>query len=135
MYIGSVVYSSRTNDSLKISHGKWFRWSTGIGGVSALDYLIKVRDMSFVDAVLHLCDCLRFEPPQKSYTPIKVIAMTRFKFILNATDVASILGISRAFAYNLFHANDFPVIVIGSRRLVNKDSFINWLNQKEGVEG
>lgn len=43
--VGSGVYSTRTNDSLKISHGKWFRWSTGVGGVSALDYLVKVRGM------------------------------------------------------------------------------------------
>ncbi len=67
--VGSGVYSTRTNDSLKISHGKWFRWSTGVGGVSALDYLVKVRDMRFVDAVLHLCDCLRFEPPEKHFAP------------------------------------------------------------------
>lgn len=67
--VASGVYSTRTNDSLKISHGKWFRWSRGYGGVSALDYLIKVRDMGFVDAVQHLCDCLRFELPVKVYTP------------------------------------------------------------------
>ncbi|MGG1597472.1 DUF3991 domain-containing protein [Paenibacillus naphthalenovorans] len=48
------VYSTRTHDSLKISNGKWFWWSRGIGGRSALDYLIKVRDMSFTDAVLHI---------------------------------------------------------------------------------
>jgi hypothetical protein len=59
--LGGGVYSTRTNDSLKISRGKWFRWSTGVGGISALDYLVKVRDMSFVGAVLHLCDCLRFD--------------------------------------------------------------------------
>lgn len=67
--VGSGVYSTRTNDSLKISHGKWFRWSTGVGGVSALDYLVKVRGMGFVEAVSQLCDCLRFEPPVKVYTP------------------------------------------------------------------
>ena len=39
------------HDSLKISNGKWYWWSRGIGGVSALDYLIKVRDFSFVEAV------------------------------------------------------------------------------------
>lgn len=67
--VGSGVYSTRANDSLKISHGKWFRWSTGVGGISALDYLVKVRDMSFVDAVLYLCDCVRFEPSVAQYTP------------------------------------------------------------------
>lgn len=48
------VYSTRTHDSLKISNGKWFWWSRGVGGRSALDYLIKVRGMSFSEAVLHL---------------------------------------------------------------------------------
>lgn len=48
------VYTTRTHDSLKISNGKWFWWSKGIGGRSALDYLIKVRGMSFPDAVLHM---------------------------------------------------------------------------------
>lgn len=48
------AYSTRTHDSLKISNGKWFWWSRGIGGRSALDYLIKVRGMSFPDAVLQI---------------------------------------------------------------------------------
>lgn len=67
--VSNGVYSTLTNDSLKISRGKWFRWSTGVGGVSALDYLVKVRDMGFVDAVLHLCDCMRFEPLKQQFTP------------------------------------------------------------------
>ncbi|OIB01490.1 topoisomerase [Paenibacillus sp. LC231] len=50
------AYSTRTHDSLKISNGKWFWWSRGIGGRSALDYLIKVRGMSFSDAVLQIDD-------------------------------------------------------------------------------
>ncbi|OZQ68854.1 topoisomerase [Paenibacillus sp. VTT E-133280] len=48
------TYSTRTHDSLKISNGKWFWWSRGIGGRSALDYLIKVRGLSFPDAVLQI---------------------------------------------------------------------------------
>ena len=34
------TYCTRTHDSLKISNGKWIWWSRGIGGRSALDYLI-----------------------------------------------------------------------------------------------
>lgn len=45
------TYTIRTHDSLKISNGKWMWWSRGIGGKSALDYLIKVRGMDFVEAV------------------------------------------------------------------------------------
>ena len=47
----SNTYTPRTHDSLKISNGKWMWWSRGIGGKSALDYLIKVRGMDFVQAV------------------------------------------------------------------------------------
>lgn len=47
----SNTYTTRTHDSLKISNGKWMWWSRGIGGKSALDYLIKVREMDFVGAV------------------------------------------------------------------------------------
>ena len=42
------------HDSLKISNGKWFRHSTQQGGVSALDFLVKVRGVHFVDAVQSL---------------------------------------------------------------------------------
>ena len=45
------VYCTVDHDSLKISNGKWFWWSQGFGGYSALDYLIKVRDYSFLEAV------------------------------------------------------------------------------------
>ena len=45
------TYTTRTHDSLKISNGKWMWWSRGIGGRNALDYLIKVRDMDFIEAV------------------------------------------------------------------------------------
>lgn len=43
--------TTRTHDSLKISNGKWMWWSRGIGGRNALDYLVKVRGMSFLEAV------------------------------------------------------------------------------------
>lgn len=49
--VAGNVYCTKEHDSLKISNGKWYWWSRGFGGVSALDYLIKVRDYSFVEAV------------------------------------------------------------------------------------
>ena len=45
------TYTTRTHDSLKISNGKWMWWSRGIGGRNALDYLVKVKGMSFLEAV------------------------------------------------------------------------------------
>ena len=49
--VAGNVYCTSEHDSLKISNGKWYWWSRGFGGVSALDYLIKVKEYSFVEAV------------------------------------------------------------------------------------
>jgi len=65
--INPNTYSTRTHDSLKISNGKWCWWSRGIGGRSALDYLIKVRGMEFVEAVQHLCGWAEYTPSPPVY--------------------------------------------------------------------
>ena len=44
-------YRTASHGSLVISHGRWYWHREGFGGVSALDYLIKVRGMGFVEAV------------------------------------------------------------------------------------
>lgn len=49
--ISPNCYRTRTHDSLKISNGKWMWWSRGIGGYGALDYLVKVKGHSFLEAV------------------------------------------------------------------------------------
>lgn len=51
MYFSGNIYITKPRDSLKIFNGKWMWWSCGIGGRSALDYLIKVRDYTFLEAV------------------------------------------------------------------------------------
>ena len=56
-------YTTRTHDSLKISNGKWMWWSRGIGGRSALDYLIKVRDYTFLEAVETIAGQAALRPP------------------------------------------------------------------------
>lgn len=62
----SNVYTTRTHDSLKISNGKWCWWSRGIGGRSALDYLIKVRGMTFPEAVIQIDGQAAISPPVSS---------------------------------------------------------------------
>lgn len=52
---GVGEFCLKAHDSLKISNGKWNWHSRGIGGKTALDYLIKVRGMDFVSAVETLC--------------------------------------------------------------------------------
>ena len=50
---------------------------------------------------------------------------------LRAEDVAEILGISRAGAYALFHSEGFPCIRIGKRMLVQRDAFLQWLDEEQ----
>lgn len=45
------TYCTCEHDSLKISNGKWHWFSRGIGGRTALDFLIKVRGYTFLQAV------------------------------------------------------------------------------------
>ena len=49
--VSGNTYCTREHESLRISNGKWYWFSHDVGGRSALDYLIKVKDYSFIDAV------------------------------------------------------------------------------------
>ena len=51
VHFGGNTYCTREHDSLKISNGKWYWFSRGIGGYNALDYLIKVKEIPFMEAV------------------------------------------------------------------------------------
>lgn len=51
VHVAGKTYCTREHDSLKISNGKWYWWSRGFGGRSALDYLMKVKDYSLPQAV------------------------------------------------------------------------------------
>ena len=51
VHVSGNVYCTKTHDSLRISNGKWCWFSRGIGGASALDYLIKVNGYSFLEAM------------------------------------------------------------------------------------
>lgn len=50
--------------------------------------------------------------------------------MLNADQLAQVLGISRAGAYQLMHAKDFPTIRIGKRMVVPKEMLSKWLDEK-----
>jgi len=48
------VFCTKEHDSLRISNGKWYWFSQGFGGCSALDYLIKVKNLPFTTAMERL---------------------------------------------------------------------------------
>lgn len=50
--------------------------------------------------------------------------------ILTVPQVAKVLSISRARAYELAHSRNFPAMLIGSRIVVPKDRLIAWVDQK-----
>ncbi len=63
VHLGGDSYCTREHDSLKISNGKWHWFSRHIGGKNALDYLVKVRGVSFTDAVCTLTGYAMQPPP------------------------------------------------------------------------
>ena len=53
---------------------------------------------------------------------------------LSAPEVAEVLGISRAAAYELVRSKGFPHMKIGTRILVPKDKFIAWIDEQTEVD-
>ena len=49
--VSGDTYCTREHDSLKISNGKWHWFSRQTGGKTALDYLVKVKGCSFMEAM------------------------------------------------------------------------------------
>lgn len=47
---------------------------------------------------------------------------------LNADAVAKVLGVSPSSAYELMHEPGFPVLRVGSRMVVPKEQFIQWVS-------
>ncbi|XCH79219.1 MAG: DUF3991 and TOPRIM domain-containing protein [Candidatus Dehalobacter alkaniphilus] len=77
VHFSGNVYMTRSHASLKISNGKWCWWSRGIGGRSALDYLVKVRGLSLPDAVIQIDGQMIIAP-----TPPKIKELTEPKKLL-----------------------------------------------------
>ncbi len=48
---------------------------------------------------------------------------------LNAKTVAKVLGVSPSSGYELMHEPDFPMLKIGSRMVVPKEQFVEWVSR------
>ena len=55
--------------------------------------------------------------------------------MLSAPEVAEVLGISRAGAYELVSSAGFPHMKIRNRILVPKDKFLKWIDEQTEVDG
>lgn len=49
--------------------------------------------------------------------------------VLNAVQLARVLGISRSNAYALLHSKGFPTLRIGKRMAVSKEKLLEWLER------
>lgn len=48
---------------------------------------------------------------------------------LNAETVAKVLGIAPSCSYELMHEVGFPVLKVGSRMVVPKEKFVQWVEE------
>lgn len=44
------------------------------------------------------------------------------------------MGFTRTMAYNILDRDDVPVVKIGSRKFIQRDKFLDWLDSKEDRE-
>ena len=53
---------------------------------------------------------------------------------LNVATVSKVLGISNSSGYVLMHEKDFPSLKVGSRLIVLKENFKQWIETKINVK-
>ena len=75
----------------------------------------------------------KFNPLQKEEPMSQYQSLEQLPIALSAADLAKVLGISRARAYELMHSKNFPSIKIGKRLTVPKDKLIEWMDKQIGL--
>lgn len=60
---------------------------------------------------------------------VKYKSYEELPLMLSVPEVAAVLGISQAGAYELVHTDGFPALKVGSRIVVPKEKFIEWINE------
>ena len=63
---------------------------------------------------------------------MKESVYSELPLFLNAKMVAQVLGIAPSSAYELMHESNFPVLKVGSRMVVPKEKFIQWVERNTG---
>lgn len=99
VHVSGNIYCTKTHDSLRISNGKWCWFSQGIGGRSALDYLIKVNGYSFLEAMERITGQAASMPPvflsaKAEEKPKKLLLPEKYRYAENVTSYLEKRGIS-----------------------------------------
>ena len=61
---------------------------------------------------------------------LQVIEEAAFDKMLTVEDVSHVLGIGLAHAYEVAHRRDFPTITLGSRIIIPRDKFMEWIDEQ-----
>ena len=61
---------------------------------------------------------------------VKYTSYDELPLMLSVPQVADVLGIGRASAYELVRSEGFPTLTIGTRIVIPKDKFIRWIEEK-----
>ena len=72
----------------------------------------------------------RRETPMFANQKEQISSYDQLPVALNANQVAAVLGISRAGAYNLMRSEGFPTLYIGKRMIVPKDKLLTWMDKR-----
>ena len=64
--VSANVWCLKDHDSLRISNGKWYWFSRGFGGSSAVNFLVNVRGFSFLEAVGAVLENGTYQIPVKN---------------------------------------------------------------------
>ena len=60
---------------------------------------------------------------------VKYKSYEELPLMLSVPEVAAVLGISQAGAYELVRTDSFPSLKVGSRIVVPKEKFIEWIDE------
>ena len=74
-------------------------------------------------------------PVQRKEKQVKISEYKSYDelpLFLNAAMVAKVLGVSPSSGYELMHEPGFPVLKVGSRMVVPKEKFMEWVEQHTG---
>lgn len=115
---GPNEYCLTDHDSLKISNGCWHWFSRGIGGKTALDYLIHVRGLAFVEAVKVLADDRNADFSFQSVKPFVPKKQEREEFLLPSANKDN----SHVMAYLAGRGIDCDIIALCIQRKILYES-------------
>ena len=74
------------------------------------------------------------EVERKEMDEVKFKSFDDLPLTLTVMEVAEALRISRAGAYDLVRTEGFPALKIGSRIVIPKEKFIEWMDENTGKQ-